>query len=66
VIEEPRSINRLKGSVRYGRVIPLGNSRTLTVEWSEEFFIGETTAEKVTFAIESRMKRTLQEAGVVN
>lgn len=63
--EESRSDNALKGTVRYGRVIPLGNMRTLQIEWIEEFRLAEKTAEEVTFSIESRMRRTLQEAGVI-
>jgi len=64
-LEERYSDNRLKGSVRYGRVIPLGNSRMVEVAWYEEFYLDKKTAEQVTFSIESRMKRILQEAGVV-
>jgi hypothetical protein len=64
-MEEPQSDNRLKGSVRYARVIPLGGVRTLQIEWVEEFFLETKTAEEVTFSIEARMRRTLQEAGVV-
>jgi hypothetical protein len=64
-MEERRSDNRLRGSVRYGRVIPLGNMRELRIEWEENFWLGEKTAEGVTFAMEARMKRTLQEAGVI-
>jgi len=65
MMEERRSDNRLKGSVRYSRVIPLGGVRTLQIEWLEEYYIGTKTAEEVTFSIEARMRRTLQEAGVV-
>jgi len=65
MMEEPRSDNRLKGSVRYSRVIPLGGVRTLQIEWMEEYFVGTKTAEEVTFSMEARMRRTLQEAGVI-
>jgi hypothetical protein len=65
MMEERPYYNRLKGSVRYARVIPLGGVRTLQIEWTEEYFIGTKTAEEVTFSIEARMRRTLQEAGVV-
>ena len=64
-MEERRPENRLKGSVRYGRVIPLGGVKTLQIEWQEEFDLATKTAEEVTFSIESRMRRTLQEAGVI-
>jgi len=64
-MEERRPENRLKGSVRYARVIPLGGTRTLQIEWQEEFFLATKTAEEVTFSLESRMRRTLQEAGVI-
>jgi hypothetical protein len=64
-MEEHRSDDRLKGTVRYSRVIPLGGARTLQIEWSEEFYLATKTAEEVTFALESRMRRVLQEAGVV-
>jgi hypothetical protein len=64
-MEERRSDDRLKGSVRYARIIPLGGVRTLQIEWMEEFFVGTKTAEEVTFSIEARMRRTLQDAGVV-
>ncbi len=63
--EEHPSDGRLKGTVRYGRVIPLGGMRTLQIEWSEEFDLSKKTAEEVTFSLESRMKRTLYEAGVI-
>lgn len=59
------SDNRLKGSVRYARVVPLGPGRTLQIEWHEEFYLGARTAEEVTFSMEARMRRILQEAGVV-
>ena len=62
---EERPDNRLRGSVRYGRVIPLGQSRELRLEWEEWYWLGEKTAEEVTFSMESRMKRTLQAAGLV-
>jgi hypothetical protein len=65
MMEEHRSDNRLKGSVRYSRVIPLGGMRTLQLEWTEDFYLGSKTAEEVTFSIEARMRRVLQEAGVV-
>ena len=65
MMEERRPENRLKGSVRYARVIPLGGMRTLQIEWQEEFDLATKTAEEVTFSIESRMRRTLQEAGVI-
>ncbi len=65
MMEERRHENRLKGSVRYARVIPLGGMRTLQIEWQEEFDMAIKTAEEVTFSIESRMRRTLQEAGVI-
>jgi hypothetical protein len=65
MMEEGHSDNRLKGSVRYARVIPLGGMRTLSVEWQEEFFLSTKTAEEVTFSMEARMRRTLQEAGVI-
>jgi hypothetical protein len=65
MMQERRSDDRLKGSVRYARVIPLGGVRTLQLEWTEEYFIGTKTAEEVTFSIEARMRRTLQEAGVI-
>ena len=55
----------LKGSVRYGRVIPLGPMRTLEITWQEEFDLATKTAEEVTFSLESRMRRTLQQAGLV-
>ena len=64
-MEERRPENRLKGSVRYARVIPLGGLRTLQIEWQEEFDLATKTAEEVTFSIEARMRRTLQEAGVI-
>ena len=63
--DEGRRENRLKGSVRYGRVIPLGNMRELRIEWEESFWLGEKTAEEVTFSMESRMRRTLQDAGLI-
>jgi len=63
--EERQSDDRLKGSVRYGRVIPLGNARLVEVAWYEEFYLDKKTAEQVTFQIEARMRRMLQEAGVV-
>jgi hypothetical protein len=63
-LEERYSDTRLKGSVRYARVIPLGNAR-IEVAWYEEFYLDKKTAEQVTFQIEARMKRILQEAGVV-
>lgn len=56
---------RLKGSVRYGRTIPLGGVRTLVLEWSEDFDLSTRTAEEVTLSLESRMRRVLQEAGLV-
>ena len=56
---------RVKGSVRYGRVIPLGGMRTLVVEWSEDFDLATRTAEEVTFSLEARMRRVLQEAGLI-
>jgi hypothetical protein len=65
MLEERRSDDRLKGSVRYARVIPLGGVRTLQIEWAEEYYIGTRTAEEVTFSIEARMRRTLLEAGVI-
>ena len=65
MMEEPRPDSRLKGSVRYARVIPLGGVRTLQIEWMEEYLIGTKTAEEVTFSMEARMRRTLQEAGVI-
>ncbi len=65
VMEERRPENRLKGSVRYARVIPLGGMRTLQIEWQEEFDLATKTAEEVTFSMESRMRRTLQEAGII-
>lgn len=65
VIEERRPEHRLKGSVRYGRVIPLPGMKTLQLEWMEEFDLSTTTAETVTFSMESRMRRMLQEAGVI-
>ena len=65
MMEEPRPDSRLRGSVRYARVIPLGGGRTLQLDWQEEFFIGTKTAEEVTFSMEARMRRTLQEAGVI-
>jgi hypothetical protein len=65
MMEERGSDNRLKGSVRYARVIPLGGVRTLQIDWQEEFFIGTKTAEEVTFSMEARMRRMLQEAGVI-
>lgn len=64
-MEEYRSNDKLKGTVRYARVIPLGGMRTLEIEWSEEFDLATKTAEEVTFSMESRMRRALQEAGVV-
>lgn len=64
-MQERNRDSRLMGSVRYGRVIPLGNMREIRIEWAEDFFLGEKTAEEVTFSMESRMKRTLQEAGLV-
>jgi len=63
--ESNHSDSPLRGSVRYGRVIPLGNMRTLSLEWSEDFDLTKKTAEEVTFSIEARMRRTLQEAGIV-
>jgi hypothetical protein len=63
--EKDISDDRLKGSVRYARVIPLGPGRTLQIEWHEEFYLGMKTAEEVTFSIEARMRRILQEAGVI-
>ena len=39
--------------------------RTLMLEWTEEFVVGTKTAEEVTFSMEARMRRMLQEAGVV-
>jgi hypothetical protein len=63
-LEERYSDTRLKGSVRYARVIPLGSAR-VEVAWCEEFYLDKKTAEQVTFQIEARMKRILQEAGVV-
>ncbi|HUI00370.1 MAG TPA: hypothetical protein VLX56_01930 [Nitrososphaerales archaeon] len=39
--------------------------RELHIEWEESFWLGEKTAEEVTFSMESRMKRTLQAAGLV-
>jgi hypothetical protein len=65
MLEEPLPENRLKGSVRYARVIPLGGGRTLQIEWAEDFYLGAKTAEEVTFSMEARMRRTLQEAGVI-
>jgi hypothetical protein len=65
MMEEPRPDSRLRGSVRYARVIPLGGGRTLQIDWAEEYFIGTKTAEEVTFSMEARMRRTLQEAGVI-
>jgi hypothetical protein len=65
MLEQPRGDSSLKGMVRYGRVIPLGGIRTLSIEWAEEYNLSETTAEKVTFSLESRMKRTLQDAGLI-
>lgn len=62
---EEISDNRLKGSVRYARVIPLGPGRSLQIEWQEEFYLGMKTAEEITFSMEARMRRTLQEAGVI-
>ena len=62
---EDISGNRLKGSVRYARVIPLGPGRTLQIEWHEEFYLGTKTAEEITFSMEARMRRILQEAGVI-
>ncbi len=62
---EDISDNRLKGSVRYARVIPLGSGRTLQIEWQEEFYLGTKTAEEITFSMEARMRRILQEAGVI-
>jgi hypothetical protein len=64
-LEERHSDDRLKGSVRYGRVIPLGNARLVEVAWYEEFYLDKKTAEQVTFQIEARMRRMLQDAGVV-
>jgi hypothetical protein len=64
-MEGPGYDSRLKGCVRYARVIPLGGVRTLQVEWQEEFYLGTKTAEEVTFSMEARMRRTLQEAGIV-
>jgi hypothetical protein len=55
----------LKGSVRYARVVPLGAGRTLQLEWHEEFYLGAKTAEEVTFSMEARMRRILQEAGII-
>lgn len=63
--DDGRSENRLKGTVRYGRVIPLGGMRTLEIEWAEEFDLSKKTAEEVTFSLESRMRRTLHEAGII-
>jgi hypothetical protein len=59
------SDDRLKGSVRYARVLPLGPGRTLQIEWHEEFYLGTKTAEEITFSMEARMRRILQEAGVI-
>ncbi len=64
-MEEGRSDKRLKGSVRYGRVVPLGAGRTLQIEWREEFYLETKTAEEVTFSMEARMGRILREAGVI-
>lgn len=55
----------LKGSVRYSRVVPLGAGRTLQLEWYEEYYLGTKTPEEVTFSMEARMRRILQEAGVI-
>ena len=55
----------MKGSVRYARVLPLGPGRTLQIEWHEEFYLGTKTAEEITFSMEARMRRILQEAGVI-
>lgn len=63
--ESRASDSRLKGSVRYGRTLPLGGARVLTIEWSEEFYLDEMTVEEATFNLESKMKRALQDAGIV-
>jgi hypothetical protein len=59
-------VNRLKGAVRYGRTIPLGRFKVVEVEWFQEYYLDETTAEQLTYSLESRMKRALQEAGIVD
>ena len=64
-LEERYSDTRLRGSVRYARVVPLGNARLVEIAWYEEFYLDKKTAEQVTFQIEARMKRVLQDAGVV-
>lgn len=64
-LEENRSENVLKGTVRYGRVIPLSGLRVLSLEWTEDFELSKKTAEEVTFSIEARMRRVLHEAGLI-
>lgn len=65
MMQDNKSDAVLKGSVRYGRVVPLGSGRILQIEWSEDYFLEARTAEEVTFSMEARMRRVLQEAGVI-
>jgi hypothetical protein len=58
--------SRLKGAVRYGRTIPLGQFKVVEISWYQEYFLDDATAEQITFSMESRMKQILQEAGIVN
>jgi hypothetical protein len=53
--------SRLKGRVSLSRTEPLGQYRSLRLEFSEEFFLDEMRCEDLARELDSRITKVLQE-----